>query len=151
LVFFNTEYPKPAHQRPSHLWENSKTNWHEERHRRRGKLRLGAWCLITFGKEKPDRILVFTKADGTGLTFIKRRPDGALGKLFVSFTYTPTAFNGWRPWFCCPGCGKRCRCLYGANTLRCRKCLGLVYASQSERTYWRALRRADAIRDGEVG
>jgi hypothetical protein len=94
----------------------------------RGKLRPGAWCLITIGKEKPDRILVFTKADGTGLTFIKRRPDGALGKLFVSFTYTPTAFNGWRAWFCCPGCKRRCRCLYGANTLRCRKCLRLLVA-----------------------
>jgi hypothetical protein len=54
--------------------------------------------------------------------------------------------NGWRVWFCCPGCGKRCRCLYGVNTLRCRKCLGFVYASQSERTYCCALRRADGIR-----
>lgn len=45
-------------------------------------LQRGARGLITFGKEKPDRILVFIKADGTGLMFIKRRPDGALGKLF---------------------------------------------------------------------
>jgi hypothetical protein len=88
--------------------------------------------LITIGKEKSDRILVFTRADGTGLTFVKRRPDGALGKLFVSFSYTATAFNGWHVWFCCPGCKWRCRCLYGVNTLRCRKCLGLVYASPSE-------------------
>jgi hypothetical protein len=114
--------------------------------RRSRMLKPGAVGSITFGSEKPARILVFTNADVTGLTFIKRRPDGKLGKLFVSFNHTPTAFDGWRPWFCCPGCGKRCRCLYGVNTLRCRKCLGLVYASQSERTHWRALRRADAIR-----
>jgi hypothetical protein len=109
-------------------------------------LKPGAVGSITFGKEEPDRLVVLTYADGAGLTFIKRMPDGKLGKLFVSFTYPPTAFNGWRPWFCCAGCGRRCRCLYGANALRCRKGLGLVYASQSERPQWRALRRADAIR-----
>ena len=59
---------------------------------------------------------------------------------------SPQAAPGWRPWLYCPGCRRRCRCLYGANTLRCRKCLGLVYTSQSERRHWRALRRADSIR-----
>jgi hypothetical protein len=52
----------------------------------------------------------------------------------------------WRRWFCCPGCRRRCRCLYGTNTLRCRKCLELMYASQSDRSGLSALRRADAIR-----
>jgi hypothetical protein len=117
--------------------------------RRRGVLGPGAMGLITFGGadgEKPDRLWVRANADGAGLTFIKRRPDSELGKIFVTFSYTSTAFNGWRLWFCCPGCRRRCRCLYGTNILRCRRCLGLKYASQSERPRWRALRRAEAIR-----
>jgi hypothetical protein len=114
--------------------------------RRWGFLRPGTLRVIMFGKEKPDRLVVRANADGAGLDFIKRRPDGELGKLFVPFTYTPTPFNGWRAWFRCPGCGKGCRVLYGVNSLCCRKCLGLVYASQSERAGWRALRRAEAIR-----
>jgi hypothetical protein len=55
--------------------------------------------------------------DGAGLLFLKRGSDGELGKRFVSFTRTPTALNGWRLWFCCPGCRRRCRCLYG--TIHC--------------------------------
>jgi hypothetical protein len=115
--------------------------------RRSRMLKPGAVGSITFrGGENPDRLLVFANAGRAGLLFIKRRPVGELGKLFVPFTFTPAAFNGWRAWFCCPGCKRRCRCLYGANTLRCRKCLGLVYASQSGRSDWRALRRTDTIR-----
>jgi hypothetical protein len=73
--------------------------------RRSHMLKPGAIGSITFrGGEKPDRLLVFTNGDRAGLLFIKRRSDGELGKLFVPFTYTPTAFDGWRAWFCCPGC-----------------------------------------------
>jgi hypothetical protein len=83
--------------------------------KRWGFLRPGSLRAITFGDEKPDRLWVRANADGAGLLFMRRRPDGELGKMFVTFTRSPTAFNGWRLWFCCPGCRRRCRCLYGVN------------------------------------
>jgi hypothetical protein len=91
-----------------------------------GVLNPGVLRVIAFGREKPDHLWVLANADSTGVTFIKRRPDSALGKLFVSFSYTETAFGGQHPWFSCPGCRQRCRRLYGANTMRCRECLGLL-------------------------
>jgi hypothetical protein len=112
--------------------------------RRWRMLKPGSLRFIRFGGKERDCVWALAHADG--VSFIRRRPDGALGKLFVSFVFTTTAFNGQRPWFCCPGCGRRCRCLYGADSLRCRICLGLKYASQSEQPHWRSLRRADAIR-----
>jgi len=78
--------------------------------------------------------------------FVRRDDQGQLGKLFVPFTYTPTKFDGWRPWFRCPGCGQRCRVLYGSNSLRCRKCRGLKYQSQYETRAFRLLARARNIR-----
>jgi hypothetical protein len=76
--------------------------------RRWGFLRPDSLRAIAFGDEKlekPDRLWVRANADGAGLLFIKRRPDGELGKIFVSFTRTPTAFNGWRLWFAVPAAG----------------------------------------------
>jgi hypothetical protein len=39
-----------------------------------------------------------------------------------------------------------CRVLYGTNSLRCRLCRRLKYASQSESSPWRAQRRTRNIR-----
>jgi hypothetical protein len=99
--------------------------------RRSHMLKPGAVGSITFrGSEKPDRLLVFAKADRAGLLFIKRRPDGELAKLFVRFTYTPAAFNGWRAWFCCPGCKKAMPlplwCQYAALSQMPRACVRLT-------------------------
>ena len=50
--------------------------------------------------------------------------------------------RGWkRPWFLCPGCGKRVAILYQRKYFRCRRCLGLVYSSQKVTPSQRALRR----------
>ena len=38
------------------------------------------------------------------------------------------------------------RILYGVNSLRCRRCRGLKYASQSEASHWRAQRKVLSIR-----
>ena len=114
--------------------------------RRWRMLRPGGLRVIVFGREKPEHLWVRTRADGAGLLLIKRSPAGALGKLFVPFAYTPTACGGRRRWFLCPGCRRRCRCLYGRDTLACRQCRGAKYASQSEKSQWRALRRADSLR-----
>ena len=62
-------------------------------------------------------------------------------------------YGGSRPYFICPGvlnghaCGRRVVKLYGAERyFLCRHCYRLAYASQSEATWDRALRRADKIR-----
>jgi hypothetical protein len=81
-----------------------------------------------------------------GIQFVKRDDEGKLVGLFVSYTHTPTMFGGFRKWFACSGCRRPARVLYGVNTLRCRQCRGLKYASQSELSHWRAQRKALSIR-----
>ena len=81
-----------------------------------------------------------------GIQFVKRDDQGKLAGLFVAYTYTPTMFGGYRKWFACPGCRRPARILYGVNSLRCRQCRGLKYASQSEPSHWRAQRKALSIR-----
>lgn len=67
--------------------------------------------------------------------------------------WTPCRFGGTRPYFVCPGsvngitCGRRVTKLFGAGTyFLCRHCYRLVYASQREDRYDRALGRANNIR-----
>jgi len=43
---------------------------------------------------------------------------------------TATRFGGRRLWFTCSGCRRRCRVLF-SETLRCRKCVGMSYASEN--------------------
>ena len=81
-----------------------------------------------------------------GVRFIKRDADGQLWGLFVPYVITTTMFGGHRKWFECPGCRRPCRVLYGTDSLRCRRCRRLRYASQSEAPPWRAQRRACNIR-----
>ncbi len=70
-------------------------------------------------------------------------------KLFqtLKLTWTPCHFGGRRLWFVCP-CGRRVGILYFAGRqFRCRQCCGLAYASQNETDSYRALRRANKIRE----
>lgn len=64
----------------------------------------------------------------------------------VAFSWTPTAFGGERRWLLCPGCGRRCRLLYGGARFRCRRCQRLVYESQYEAPWERSLTQAQAVR-----
>ena len=81
-----------------------------------------------------------------GIRFVKHDDQGKLVGVFVAYTHTSTMFNGYCKWFACPGCCKPARILYGVHTLRCRRCRGLKYASQSETVHWRAERKALSIR-----
>jgi hypothetical protein len=90
-----------------------------------------------------DRIII---PSARGIQFVKRDDQGKLAGLFVAYTYTPTMFGGCRKGLACPGCRRPTRVLYGVNILRCRRCRGLKYASQSEASHWRAQRKALGIR-----
>lgn len=72
----------------------------------------------------------------------------------VPLTWTACNFGGMRPWFLCPGvvnnvaCGRRVAVLYGLGKyFLCRHCYDLTYESQRESEMYRALRKAQAIRE----
>lgn len=64
----------------------------------------------------------------------------------IPFVLTATQFGGFRRWFRCPSCGRRCRIVYGGGVFRCRKCHGLTYETQYEEAATRAITRAQRMR-----
>jgi hypothetical protein len=72
----------------------------------------------------------------------------------VPLDWTACNFGGKRPWFLCPGvvgdkrCGRRVAVLYGPGRyFLCRHCYDLGYESQRDNKTYRALRRAQKIRE----
>jgi hypothetical protein len=69
----------------------------------------------------------------------------------VRLDRTGCNFGGQRVWFRCPAkdCGRRAAVIYlgGSGIFACRQCYQLVYACQREYKDYRALRRADRIRE----
>ena len=106
-----------------------------------GRIRAITWKRDDGGLDKLGII-----PSARGIRFVKRDDQGELAGLFVPYFYTPTMFGGYRKWFACPGCRRPARILYGVNSLRCRRCRALKYASQSEASHWRAQRKALSIR-----
>ena len=104
-----------------------------------GRIRAITWKNDHGGLDKLGII-----PSARGIQFVKRDDEGKLAGLFVA--YTSTMFGGFRKWFACPGCRRPTRILYGVNSLQCRRCRGLKYASQSEASHWRAQRKALSIR-----
>jgi hypothetical protein len=68
----------------------------------------------------------------------------------VRVSWTPCHLGGERPWFHCPGCGRRIAKLYWGGEQRryhCRQCLGnLLYASQTKSASGRRLYAAWKLR-----
>jgi hypothetical protein len=64
----------------------------------------------------------------------------------VDFVFTPCNYGGKRPWFLCPGWGRRAAALYGGDDFKCRKCWGLAYGSQQVGKLERSVRKAQARR-----
>ncbi len=89
------------------------------------------------------------------LTLLYRHRSGAAGEWEdvrepVPLAWTACNFGGKRPWFVCPGagCGRRVAILYGPERyFLCRHCYDLVYESQRENGIYRALHKAQAIRE----
>jgi hypothetical protein len=72
----------------------------------------------------------------------------------VALEWTPCNFGGERPWFVCPGvvngvaCGRRVAVLHVAGKyFLCRHCYDLSYQSQRDNKMYRALHRAQKIRE----
>ncbi len=65
----------------------------------------------------------------------------------VRLVRTAQPFGGERVWCRCPGCGRRCLVLYGRRRFRCRRCVGLPYASQHAAAHDRLMNRAQDIRE----
>ena len=65
----------------------------------------------------------------------------------IDVEWTPCNYGGMRPWLICPGrnCGRRVAVLYGGRIFACRHCYQLVYESQHEPAYFRALRKQQKI------
>lgn len=70
-------------------------------------------------------------------------------KFSVRLTWTACNYGGRRSWLVCParGCGRRVAVLYGNGIFACRRCFQLAYESQRETDDYRALRRAQTIRE----
>ena len=68
----------------------------------------------------------------------------------VPLSWMACTFGGERPWFVCPGagCDRRVAVLYGPGKhFLCRHCYDLVYESQQDDAMYRALHKAQAIRE----
>jgi hypothetical protein len=127
--------------------------WHRE-----GQLHAGLQFSLSWtrGGEPSGSISVCTEADAVILFFqVQRRGhmEWTPVKQRVPITWTACHLGGRRAWFICSAfsggryCGRRVALLYGAGELfACRRCYGLVYASQQEALRERGLGKAQKIR-----
>ena len=64
----------------------------------------------------------------------------------INLLRTPGTLGGFRTWFACPYCKRRCAKLFlSGGFFACTECLGLPYQAQRESPGRRALRRAKKI------
>jgi hypothetical protein len=113
------------------------------------------WCDRETGEKKAS-INVRTHLDLVVLSYRSRKPGEEWKDVAESIrlTWTSCNYGGRRPWFVCPGvvngvpCQRRVAVLYGTGDyFLCRHCYGLAYESQRENRAYRALRRANKIRE----
>ena len=64
----------------------------------------------------------------------------------VAFFRTPCNFGGFRTWFLCPICDRKCAVLFTANGCACRKCFDLRFISQYETPFNRVVARLREVR-----
>jgi hypothetical protein len=100
--------------------------------------------------ERVAWIQVRTEESSVILTYKSRRNDSEdwqSHEYSVRVEWTTCHFGGRRAWFRCPasGCGRRVAILYCGAIFACRQCYVLVYDSQRQPAYERALYRAQDI------
>ena len=115
---------------------------------------VGGWQW-TQDDEQVASINLLTEADRLRLSYRVRIGGGDWDDVSetVAIIRVPCRYGGTRPYFICPGvvngiaCGRRVAKLHGpARYFLCRHCYRLAYASQSEDTWDRTLRKANKIR-----
>jgi hypothetical protein len=110
----------------------------------RARRETGSIRGAVIGNEKPKQvILTYRHRSGPGGEWEDVREP-------VLLTWTACNFGGERPWFICPGagCGRRVAVLYGPERyFLCRHCYDLVYESQRDNAMYRALHKAQSIRE----
>ena len=107
----------------------------------------GGWCWYRRGQKRAE---INIEVHELAMVLRYSATSGGERKAYdyaVGLARTGCTFGGARPWFLCPGCGRRAAILFGGATFVCRHCRRLAYESQRETAGDRAIRRADAIRE----
>jgi len=113
------------------------------------------------GGERSGEIAVYVNDQGNGLTLrYQWTPYGYEARsiaCIASIVRTRCNYGGFRPWFVCPDCGRRCAVLYGVSrhgNFACRVCQRLVYSSEAESPLdrlWRKQRKIESrLIEGEI-
>jgi len=130
---------------------------------RGGRLVPGSWGRLCWSDGDEQTVVIGTRAeDGAIVLVYQYRVDDGPWKTIedrLEISWVRCHVGGRRPYFVCPGMGKRCgrravRLYLGDCYFRCRTCQDLGYSSQLETPHERALRRANGIRvklGGEPG
>ena len=113
-----------------------------------GKSFIAHW---TCNGEKTASVNVQAESGRIILSYRNRNDGGEWESLEypVYLDLTGCHYGGGRVWFLCPaqGCGRRVAILYGGKVFACRHCYNLAYPVQRETDCYRAVRRADKIRE----
>ena len=124
---------------------------------RKALFNVGQWSTLTWscGGRETGSIRIEAHHNGARLIYKARQSGDTWQEIseLVPIVETQTNFGGWRRWFACLSCQRRCRILYGGIYFRCRRCYQLKYESQYESGYSRAASQAHALRKrlGQTG
>ena len=120
--------------------------WHRE-----GRLREGSRFICSWLRNgRPSGGMIVATSSGSALLCFSYRSANADWKPVtqrVAITTTHCAFGGQRSWFLCSNCNRPVALLYIAGSrFSCRRCCGLVYASQQQTFRDHLLNQARCIR-----
>lgn len=106
-------------------------------------IRSGVVVASLWTHAEPDRVVLMRRLCGRGTEWRHEHHP-------VRIERTRCNLGGSRPWFVCPiaGCGRRVAILYDNDrSYACRQCYRLAYPSTRENRGFRAIRRAERIRE----
>lgn len=119
--------------------------------KREGRLRPGWRFPMNWSRGgKPSGSIVLYPERGAAILRYRVRARGEEWRDVeerIDIVETACHYGGTRPWWVCPGCGERAAILYlWDGRSRCRRCRGLLYATQHEDARDRLIRRLRNLR-----